>query len=326
MISYHHARSRALFRELDANPSLLLLGGSVSLPFNPDDGLIARYADRILMPPISEFGTAAAAVGAAIAGLRTLVPVSSSSFMFYGWAPIVNEAANVRYLSGGAASAPVTFHVMAGSRRGGGAQHEHTPQAMLQNVPGLRVIAPGTPGAVDGAFHRALTGDDPTIIVDHIRLAAYEGEVGPDPADVSGPALLRAGADALIVSYSLMVQHALEAAELLAAEGIAAGVLEVATLAPLAVPELLAALERHDVLLFVDESRAAGSPASHMMARVLTARPRVAAALLCTREAPAPFAGHLLDEVVPGPERIAAELRELLARGATPLDTPPGSH
>ena len=119
VLRYHEARSRALFRELDANPSLLLLGGAVALPFNPDDGLLERYAERILWPPISEFATAAAAIGAAMAGLRTLVPISTSSFMFYGWAPIVNEAPNVRYLSGGAASAPVTFHVMAGSRRGG---------------------------------------------------------------------------------------------------------------------------------------------------------------------------------------------------------------
>ena len=102
-IAYHEARARALRRELDANPSLLVLGGSVSLPFNPGDGLLASHPEQVMLPPISEFATAAAGVGAAIAGLRTLVPISTASFMFYGWAPIVNEASNVRYLSGGAA-------------------------------------------------------------------------------------------------------------------------------------------------------------------------------------------------------------------------------
>ena len=125
----------------------------------------------LMRPRSSTSATAATAIGAAIAGLRTLVPISTSSFMFYGWAPLVNEAPNVRYLSGGEASAPAVFHMMAGARRGGGAQHEHTPQAMLQNVPGLRVLAPATPAAVDGAFHAALTGEDPTVIVDHVRLA-----------------------------------------------------------------------------------------------------------------------------------------------------------
>jgi pyruvate/2-oxoglutarate/acetoin dehydrogenase E1 component len=312
VLRYHEARSRALFRELDANPSLLLLGGAVALPFNPDDGLLERYAERILWPPISEFATAAAAIGAAMAGLRTLVPISTSSFMFYGWAPIVNEAPNVRYLSGGAASAPVAFHVMAGSRRGGAAQHEHTPQAMLHNVPGLRVLAPATPADVDAAVHSALTGDDPTVIVDNVRLAEFEGPLGSSPADIRLPTLLRDGSDVLIVSYSLMVQQAVLAAGLLADEGIAAAVLDVAQLAPLPHAELLAATERHDAVLFVDESRAAGSPATHMLARVVQARPRVTARLLCTLDAPAPFAPALVDAIVPGPEQIAAEVRALL--------------
>ena len=311
-LRYHEARTRALFRELDANPSLLLLGGAVALPFNPDDGLLERYADRVIWPPISEFGTAAAAIGAAIAGLRTLVPVSTASFMFYGWAPIVNEAPNVRYLSGGAASAPVAFHIMAGSRRGGAAQHEHTPQAMLQNVPGLRVLSPGTPADVDAAFHSALTGEDPTVIVDNVRLAEVEGALEPVPADISRPTFLREGSDALIVSYSLMVQRAREAAEMLAVDGIAAAVLDVAQLAPLPVAELIAASAGHDTLLFVDESRAAGSPASHMLARVHQARPSVKTRMLCTLDAPAPFAPTLVDEIVPGAALIAAEVRALL--------------
>ena len=269
IMRYHDARTRALFRELDANPEILVLGGSVSLPFNPDDRLRERFGDRILLPPISEFGVAAAAIGASIAGLRTLVAGSTASFMFYGWAPLVNEAPNVRYLSGGAASAPAAFHMMAGTRPGGAAQHEHTPQAMLQNVPGLRVLAPGTPAAVDAAFHAALTGGDPTVILDNIRLAEVVGEVADEPADAAAPALRREGADALIATSSWLVQEALAAAEELAGDGVAAAVLEVAQIAPLPVAALLAATAQHTRLVFADESRAAGSPASHMLARAL---------------------------------------------------------
>jgi pyruvate dehydrogenase E1 component beta subunit len=311
-IAYHEARARALRRELDANPSLLVLGGSVSLPFNPGDGLLVSHPEQVMLPPISEFATAAAGVGAAIAGLRTLVPISTASFMFYGWAPIVNEASNVRYLSGGAASAPVAFHVMAGSRRGGGAQHEHTAQAMLQNVPGLRVIAPGTPAGVDAAFHAALTGSDPTVIVDHIQLAGCMGPVGPAPADIGAPLLQREGSDAMIVSYSLMLQHSLAAAEILAADGTEVAVLDVPTLNPLPVAELLDATAGHRLIAFVDESRAAGSPASHMLARVVEARPGTRTRLICTLDAPPAFATTLLDRILAGPERIAGELRALL--------------
>jgi pyruvate/2-oxoglutarate/acetoin dehydrogenase E1 component len=82
LLTYQEARSHALFRELDANADVFLLGGAVSLPFNQDDGLARRYADRIIWPPISEFSTAGIGVGAAMAGLRPLVAVSTASFIF----------------------------------------------------------------------------------------------------------------------------------------------------------------------------------------------------------------------------------------------------
>ena len=310
-LTYHEARSRALFRELDANPEVFVLGGSVSLPFNPDDGLAERYGDRIIWPPISEFATAGIGVGAAMAGLRPLVAVSTASFIFYGWAPVVAEAPNIRYLTGGRTHAPVVFHVMAGSRRGGGAQHEHTPQAMLQNVPGLRVLAPGTPADVDAAFHAALTGADPTVIVDHVLLAPCEGPVGPTPARLA-LSLIRDGYDALIVSYSVMLQRGLAAAAGLEAEGIGVAVLDVPCLHPLPVEEVLDTVARHGRVVFVDESRGPGSPASYMMARALEDGLRFRAALVCSADAPAPFAPHLLDQVVPTQERIAEAVRRLV--------------
>jgi pyruvate dehydrogenase E1 component beta subunit len=310
-MTYGEARSRALFRELDANADVFLLGGAVSLPFNQDDGLARRYGDRIVWPPISEFATAGIGVGAAMAGLRPLVAVSTSSFIFYGWAPLVAEAPNVRYLTGGQTTAPVVFHVMAGSRRGGAAQHEHTPQAMLQNVPGLRVLAPGTPAGVDAAFHAALTGADPTVIVDHVLLAAAEGPVGPTPASLA-PALVRDGRDALVVSYSLMLQRGLAAAATLEDEGLGVAVMDVPCLHPLPVEDVLEEAARHRCVIFVDESRGPGSPASYMMARVLEDGLRCRAALVCSAEAPAPFAPHLLDEIVPTEERIARAVRRLV--------------
>ena len=309
-ISYHEARARALFRELDANPDILMLGSSVTLPFNPDIGLDARYGDRILYPPIAEFAMMSIATGAAMAGTRTLVPLSTSSFMFYGWPAIVQEAANIRYLSGGAMSAPVTFLIHAGSRRGGGVQHEHTPHAMLQNVPGLRIYAPATPAEVDGVFHAALTADGPVLIADHVLLADAAGEVAHEPVSPDEPNLLRGGDDVLVVSYSAMAQRALLAAEAVQAQGISAAVLSVPLLHPMPIEAILAVTEGYDRIVFVDESRAAGSPMSLVMARLLEHGSRARSRLVCTRDAPAPFAAHLLDEVVPTVARIEASLTE----------------
>lgn len=310
-LTYHAARTRALLRELGANPDALVIGGSLSLPFNPDDGLAAAYPDQVLIPPYSEMATAAAGIGAAMGGLRPLVALSTASFMFYAWPAIVNEAPVVHYLSGGAVTAPVAFHVHGGSRRGGGPQHEHTAQAMLQNVPGLRVLAPATPEDIDAAIHAALTGPDPTVIVDHILLAEASGPVGDEPLRLPAPRLLRHGADVLIVASSVMTERALAAAAELEREGIAAAVLNLPVVSPPPVDEVRALAAGHHAVVFADESRPPGSPASLLMAELLRTRPDVRAELVGTRAAPAPFALPLLDVIVPTCTRIAAAAREL---------------
>jgi pyruvate/2-oxoglutarate/acetoin dehydrogenase E1 component len=312
---YREARSRALFRALDDDPDVLLLGGMVALPYNPDDGLLDAYGDRIVWPPISEFAVSGMAVGAAMAGLRPLVAVGNASFMFYGWAPIVNEAANARYLSAGRSPAPAVWHVMAGARRAGGAQHEHTPQAMLQNIPGLRIYAPGTPADVDSAFHAALTGADPSVIVDHVLLAEYEGEVPERPeADAHGARLVRAGDDVLLVAYGLMTQRALEAAAALEEQGVGAAVLNLRTLAPMPVADVLEHAGRHARVALVYESRLPASPARLLAACIAERLPPRALRLICTGPAPSPVATHLLDELVPTSARIAREVGELCGR------------
>jgi pyruvate dehydrogenase E1 component beta subunit len=311
-ISYHDARTRAISRELTRNPDAVLIGHSLSLPFNPDDGLAARFPDQVLVPPYSELATAAAAVGAAIGGLRPLVALSTASFMFYAWPAIVNEAPIVRYLSGGAVAAPVAFHVHGGSRRGGGPQHEHTPQAMLQNVPGLRVLAPGTPEDIDAALHVALTGADPTVIVDHVLLSDVRGAVGDVPLEALEPTIVRSGADALIVSSSVMTQRALAAAELLERQGLGVAVLNVPVVAPPPVAKVIDACGEHRVIAFVDESRGAGSPASFLMASLLERRREVRAGLVCSADAPAPSALQLLDEIVPTASRVAVAVEDLI--------------
>jgi pyruvate dehydrogenase E1 component beta subunit len=312
LLSYHEARTRAVGRELAANPEAVLIGPSLSLPFGPDDGLPGRFPDQVLIAPFSEMATAAAAVGAALGGLRPLVALSTASFMFYAWPALANEAPIARYLSGGAAAAPVAFHVHGGSRRGGGPQHEHTPQSMLQNVPGLRLLTPATPEDIDAALHCAFTGSDPTVIFDHVLLAGVEGPVGDAPLPAPAPRLLRSGDDALIVASSAMTPRAVAAAQQLSAAGIDAAVLNVPVVSPAPVPEVLDAVDGHRAVVFVEESRGPGSPASFLMAALLQAGTRVAVTLVSSRPAPAPFALHLLDEIVPTTSRIAAATRELI--------------
>jgi pyruvate/2-oxoglutarate/acetoin dehydrogenase E1 component len=316
-LTYHQARTRAICRELAGNPHALLVGQSLSLPFNDDDDLPRRFPDQTLTPPYSELATCAAGVGAAIGGLRPLIALSTSSFMFYAWPAIANEAPLVRYLSHGAVSAPVAFHVHGGSRRSGGPQHEHTPQAMLQNIPGLRVLAPGTPADIDAALHEAFTGGDPTVIFDHVLLAETSGPVAEEPPARVAPTLLRRGSQALIICASVMTPRSLQAAVALAGEGLSVAVLNVPVIAPSPISPILEAAREHDTVVFVEESRGAGSAGSFLMAQLLARRRDVRATLVCSAAAPAPFALALLDEIVPTASRIADVARDLI-KGAAP--------
>jgi len=308
---YWEARAKALARCLEADSSIALVG-ETSTPFNPEDGLLERYPERFLpYPPISEFALLGMSVGAAAAGLRPCVFVGTSTFMYYGWSPVVNEAPHIRYLSGGEVSAPVVVNIQSGARRAGGAQHEHTPHAMLQNVAGLTIYTPATPQSVYDVYRTALTGDDPAVIADHVLLGETSGPLDEgQPVPVQPIEVLREGADGIVVATSLMSLRAREAAERLhAADGPSVSVVNVTRITPSPWREVAALVGAHDFAVFVDESRGPGSPATYLLARVAEAVPRARLQLVCTADAPSPFSTALLDEVVPTVERIEQSLR-----------------
>jgi pyruvate dehydrogenase E1 component beta subunit len=184
---------------------------------------------------------------------------------------------------------------------------------MLHGIPGLKVFAPGTPAEVDAAVHIALEADDPTVIVDHILLANCHGVVGPKPPDSLPITMVRAGADVVVVAYSLMVQRALEAAAQLTSEGLSVAVLSVPQLNPLPVADLIDAVADFRAAVFLDEAPAAGSCASTMMSAVLSARVGTRARIVAAAPVPVPHAPDLVDAVIPSVERIATEIRTLAA-------------
>jgi pyruvate dehydrogenase E1 component beta subunit len=314
-IVYWEARARALARCLDADPSIALLG-ETSTPFNPEDGLLERYPERFLpYPPISEFGLLGMSVAAAAAGLRPCVFVGTSAFMYYGWSPVVNEAPHIRYLSGGEVSAPVVVNIQAGARRAGGAQHEHTAHAMLQNVAGLNIYTPATPQSIYDVYRTALTGMDPAVIVDHVLLGETSGPLDEgQPVPVQPIEVLRAGDDGIVVATSLMSVRAREAAERLsAAGGPSVSVVNVTRITPSPWREIASLVDGREFAVFLDESRGPGSPASYLLARVAETAPGTRVRLVCSEDAPSPFSTALLDEVVPTVERIEESLRAVAA-------------
>ena len=217
--------------------------------------LYRQYPDRVYFPPIAELGYVGAGIGAAIAGLRPIVDCATASFTFQAFAQILNEAANIHYMSGGQTSVPMVIHYNHGVRGGGAAQHSHSPQAMMWNTPGLEIVTPSNPADLIGLVLTAVASDNPTIWVDHVRLFDTEGEVPEniDPIPFGKAAIPREGTDLTVFASSWMVHRSLEAAELLASEGISVEVVDPRTLVPLDEEAILRSVAKTGRLLVVDE-------------------------------------------------------------------------
>jgi pyruvate dehydrogenase E1 component beta subunit len=228
------------------------------------------FADRIFHPPISEAAMAAVATGAAMDGIRTIFPMGTASFMFRAWDQIIHEAGAAHYMSNGAVSVPVVFHVVHGLRGGGSVQHSQSPQSMLWNSPGIEIAMPSCPSDAKGLMRTAIKSNNPTVFIDHQKLNKRTGEVPDGPYDIPfGVAdIKREGADVTIVGASLQVVHALEAAKDLAADGIEAEVVDIRSLVPLDEDKILASVGKTGRLLVVDEAPPRCSVASEIISTV----------------------------------------------------------
>lgn len=276
-----------------------------------------RFPDRFYFPPIAELGYVGSAIGSALAGLRPIVDIATASFIFQAFPQIVNEAANICYMSGGTTGVPMVFHFNHGIRGGGAAQHSHSPQAMLWNVPGLEIFAPSTPTDVMGLLKTAVASDNPTAWVDHVRLF---DTVGPIPEEVAaipfGQAdIKRPGKDVTIVATSFMVRRSLAAAEVLAGEGIDVEVVDPRTLVPLDEASIFESVSKTRRLVVVDECHRRCGVASEIVARVAEEIPNDLASpvrRVTAMDVPIPFSPPLERFVEPTEDKIIEAVRAVL--------------
>jgi acetoin:2,6-dichlorophenolindophenol oxidoreductase subunit beta len=275
------------------------------------------FGDRVWDPPIAEVGYVGTGIGAAISGLRPIVDIATASFAFQAFSQIVIEAANVRYMTGGQTSVPVVFHVNHGVRGGGAAQHSHSPQGMLMQVPGLRIMTPSSPRDVRALIHTAVTSDDPVFWADHVRLFDVEEDV-PDvvePIPFGVADIKRPGADVTIVATSFVVHRALEAAGILAAQGISAEVVDPRTIAPLDRETIIASVARTGRAVVVDEGHHSGGVGAEIAATIVEEAfesLRAPVRRVATLDVPIPFSPPLEAAVEATTERIVSAASSLL--------------
>ncbi|MFC6487194.1 alpha-ketoacid dehydrogenase subunit beta [Nitratireductor sp. GCM10026969] len=258
-LSYAEAIREAMDIALERDPRVVLMGEDIGVyggAFQVTGDLVHKYGtDRVMDTPISELGGAGVAVGAALTGLRPIFEFQFSDFAALAMEQIVNQAAKLRYMLGGAVSIPLVMRFPAGSGTGAAAQHSQSLEAWLGHVPGLKVLQPSTPEDVKGMLLAALEDSDPVMLFEHKVLYKMKGHVpeGYYTTPIGKAAVRRAGENLTIVATSLMAHKALNAAETLAGEDIEAEVIDLRTVRPMDRETVLASVRKTGRLMCVYE-------------------------------------------------------------------------
>jgi acetoin:2,6-dichlorophenolindophenol oxidoreductase subunit beta len=253
------------------------------------------------------------AIGAAMAGMRPVVELLFMDFALVAADQIVNQAAKVRYMSGGLVSVPLVIRAQQGGGRGNGAQHSQSFESWLAQVPGLIVVAPSTPAEAKGLLKSAIRAGNPVVFIEHKLLYNTKGEVpeGQGPIPIGKAEIKRWGRDVTIVSYSRSLLQALEAAELLAGKGIEAEVVDLRTIAPLDMDTVCRAVQDTGRLLVVHESHATCGLGAEIIAQVYERIPDALvspARRLGAKHVPIPVAEPLENAVLPQVTDIVDEV------------------
>ena len=238
-LSYIQAVNEALMRELQSRPEVLVYGEDVGFAggiFGASRNCQKQFGrDRVFDTPISESAILGSAIGAALTGMRPIVEIMWADFLLVALDQLINQAANIRYVTGGRSWVSMVVRTQQGATPGSCAQHSQSLEALLAHIPGLRVGLPGTPQDAYDMLRSAVAHPDPCILFESRSLYQMSGPVVlSDKVQPVGQAHLRvSGKDAVIVTWGTMVRAALEAAGALKAEGVQAGVLDLRWLSPL---------------------------------------------------------------------------------------------
>jgi len=317
-ITYREAVIAALAEELERDEDVVLLGediGAAGGVFKTTDGLFQRFgSERVRDTPISEQAIIGCALGAALQGLRPVAEIMFADFAAVCFDQLANQLAKHRYMTGGQVRVPVTVRLANGAGFGFAAQHSQPVENWFLSVPGLKICVPGCPADAYGLLKAAVRDDNPVLVFEHKGLYGSKGPLRPfeETAPIGQAEVRRRGAHVTVVATQLMCNRSLEAAEVLAKEGIEAEVIDMRCLAPLDVGTVADSVTKTNRLACVQECSVDGSWGASLIARLVTENFDLfdTPPLLIGGDAtPIPFARTLEHAWVPSTDRIAASIR-----------------
>ena len=320
-IAIRDALREALHEEMARDDSVFVMGEDVIAhggPYTVTQGIAEKWPDRIFETPIAEAGIVGLGVGAALAGMRPVVEIMYLDFVTCAMDEVVNQAAKMRYMTGGQASVPMVIRLPCGPARLLAAQHSQIMESWFMHVPGLQVAVPTTPYDAKGLMKTAIRSPDPVVFFEYKAMYVHEGEV-PDDDDYVIPFgaadVKREGEDATVVAIGGMVPRALEAGVALEDEGYDIEVVDPRTLSPLDADTICESVRRtgRAVVCEMDSSFAgSGAEIAAMLAERCFHDLRAPIVRVGSQHVPMPFAEELVNLTVPDTGAICAAVRRVM--------------
>ena len=317
-LDFRSAIREALDEELAADERVILFGEDIAVAggvFAATTGLYEKYGpERVFDTPISELALAGAAFGSAISGLRPVVEIMFGDFLTLVMDSLVNQSTKYWFLTQEQVSVPIVMRSVVGAGGRFGAIHSQMPASWFMGIPGLKIVCPSTPSDAKALLKAAIRDDNPVLFFEHKRLYTMQGDVDSAPGRLGEASVVRTGNDITLVTAMKSVHDSLVAAEALEQDGISVEVIDLRTLRPFDIDTVASSVRKTSRLVVVEEGPVTGGWAGEVLASVT----EVAlghlddAWRIGTPNTPIPYSPPLEDAFLPGPDRIAAEIRDRL--------------
>ncbi len=323
-MTVREALREAMAEEMRLDPTVLLMGeevGEYQGAYKISQGLLDEFGPkRVVDTPITEHGFTGIAVGASWGGLKPIVEFMTWNFAMQAIDHIINSAAKTNYMSGGQMGAPMVFRGTNGAAARVGAQHSQDYAAWYSAIPGLKVVMPYSAADAKGLLKTAIRDANPVIFLENEILYGQSFEV-PDLPDLAIPfgkaRIWREGTDVTIVSFGIGMRYALEAADLLAAEGISAEIVDLRTLRPLDYDTVLASVMKTNRCVTVEEGFPVGSIGDHLASTIMQRAFDYldAPVVTCTgKDVPMPYAANLEKHALLTTAEVVAAVKSVCYR------------
>jgi pyruvate dehydrogenase E1 component beta subunit len=321
LLTVREALRDAMAEEMRKDPKVFVMGEEVAQyqgAYKVTQGLLEEFgAERVMDTPITEYGFAGVGVGAAFKGLKPIVEFMTFNFSMQAIDHIINSAAKTLYMSGGQMTCPIVFRGPNGVASRVGAQHSQCFASWYSHCPGIKVVAPYGAADAKGLLKAAIRDPNPVVFLENELMYGRSFEV-PDDEDYIVPlgkaAIAREGADATIVTFSLAVGKALEAADVLAAEGINVEVIDLRTLRPLDTETIVASVQKTNRVVTVEEGWPQSGIGAEIAAIVMThAFDFLDAPVerVTGKDVPLPYAANLERMAIPQVDDIVSAVRKV---------------